>query len=81
MKKWTSRVLVTMFLGLTGVVGVAVPAHADGWVHTTTNPYPSEEACNAAGERYVSHYCTLTTYPKCGARCGVRGWYLSYFMS
>ncbi|MFV2101156.1 hypothetical protein [Micromonospora sp. LOL_024] len=80
MKRWTSRVLATVFLGLTGVFGIAGPAHAGFWVHNTTTAY-SEAGCHAAGAAYEAHYCTFTTYPKDCGRCGVRGWYLSYWIN
>ncbi|MGW5582294.1 hypothetical protein [Micromonospora chokoriensis] len=81
MKKMTGRGLAVLFLGLTGVVGVAAPAQAGVWQTDTHTAYASEAACHAAGARWQSHYCTLTTYPKDCSRCGTRGWYLSYFVN
>ncbi|GAA2706401.1 hypothetical protein ACFY2R_11595 [Micromonospora olivasterospora] len=75
-----TRALVATCVGVLGAASVAGPAQAGVWIHATTNPYGSEAECDAAGSRYVAHYCTFTTYPKDCGRCGVRGWYLSYYL-
>ncbi|GAB3940671.1 hypothetical protein GCM10027614_24720 [Micromonospora vulcania] len=75
------RALALMFLGLTGVVAVATPAHAGVWRTDENTAYTTEAKCHAAGAVWQSHYCTLTTYPKGAGRGGTRGWYLSYFVN